>query len=152
MEFITITEAANLTSKSIQTIRRMIKRKRVQVRRQKTPQGFNYMVDRHSLEAYLQNRDSIMGNQTMSNVGTANASLPYSSNYERKHLGLNEQFFVREIERFTGTVEKLVAQNEKDKENFFGLIKTFQDRVVVLENQIRLLEAPKRRWWQTKVW
>lgn len=150
MEFITITEAANVTGKSIQTIRRMIKRKRVQVRRQKTPQGFNYLVDRQSLEAYLQNRDNQMNNQIMGMAG-GSAPLPYSS-LERKHGGIDESSFAREIDRFTNTIEKLVLQNEKDKENFFNLIKTFQERVSVLENQIKLLEAPKKRWWQKTIW
>lgn len=142
MEFITITEAANLTGKSIQTIRRMIKRKRIQVRRQKTPQGFNYMVDKYSLQAYLQNRDNQMNNQIMG-MAPQSTPLPYPPSYERGHAGLD---------RLTTTIEKLVSQNEKDKDSFFGLIKTFQERIGVLENQIKLLEAPKKRWWQTKVW
>lgn len=151
MEFITITEAANLTGKSIQTIRRMIKRKRIQVRRQKTPQGFNYMVDKYSLQAYLQNRDNQMNNQIMG-MGSASAPLPYSPSYERRHAGLDETIFAREIDQLTTTIEKLVSQNEKDKDSFFGLIKTFQERIGVLENQIKLLEAPKKRWWQKTIW
>lgn len=150
MEFITITEAANLTGKSIQTIRRMIKRKRIQVRRQKTPQGFNYMVDKYSLQAYLQNRDNQMNNQILG-MTSGSTPLPYQSS-ERKHGGLDESLFAREIDRLTNTIEKLVSQNEKDKDSFFGLIKTFQERIGILENQIKLLEAPKKRWWQMKVW
>lgn len=51
---------------------------------------------------------------------------------------------------FKDTVQKLIDQNDKDKENFFRLVKTFQDRIVVLENQVKLLAQPKKRWYQ--VW
>ena len=43
-EYISIQEAADLTGKSIQTIRRAIKTKKVEFKRRKTPQGFNYQI------------------------------------------------------------------------------------------------------------
>jgi site-specific DNA-cytosine methylase len=49
---------------------------------------------------------------------------------------------------FKDTVQKLIDQHEKDKENLFRLIKTFQDRVVVLENQVKLLAQPKKKWYE----
>lgn len=60
------------------------------------------------------------------------------------------EFFKKELSRLNSTIEKLISQNERDKENFFGLIGTFQERVVMLENHIRLLKAPKKkkRWWK----
>lgn len=123
MQLININEAAVLSGKSIQTIRRMIKQKKISVRRQKTPQGFNYLIDKDSLTQIVAD----------------------SQNTEREHRPITGEF-----ERFNATVQKLIEQNERDKENFFQLIKTFQDRVVSLENQIKLLEAPapRKRWWQ----
>ena len=48
-KFISIQESADLSSKSVQTIRRAIKSKKLKHRRQKTPQGFNYMVSYEAL-------------------------------------------------------------------------------------------------------
>ena len=146
MEYITLSQAANMTGKSVQTIRRMVKRKRVQIRRQKTPQGFNYLIDQNSLMLYLNSREANVNNQS-----SLPSSIP-SLSYERVHTGIDENVRARELERLTITIEKLITQGEKDKENFFSLIKTFQERVAVLENQIKLLEAPKPRWWQLKIW
>lgn len=129
MQLININEAATLSGKSIQTIRRMIKQKKITVRKQKTPQGFNYLVDKDSLTQ----------------------AIVSSQDIEREHRPITApsgEDFKAEAERFNSTIQKLIEQNERDKENFFQLIRTFQDRVGTLENQIKLLEAPKKRWWR----
>lgn len=51
--YISIQEAAVFSSKSLQTIRRLIKTNRVKYRRQETPQGFVYLVDQNSLKNFL---------------------------------------------------------------------------------------------------
>lgn len=142
MELITINDAATFSGKSIQTIRRMIKQKKVRVKRQKTPQGFNYLIIKGSLEEFI---NSHTQTATQPDVATQPDS--------REHRAIDPQFgdaFRAEMERFNTTTQKLIEQNQRDKENFFQLIKTFQDRVFALENQIKLLEAPARRWW--KIW
>lgn len=140
MELLTINEAASLSGKSIQTIRRMIKHKKVQVKRQKTPQGFNYLVIKETLLSYLSQASQL---NTQEDVD--------SQNLEREHRPINanyEEVFKGELERFGTTIQKLIEQNARDKENFFGLVKTFQDRVFTLENHIKMLEAPRKKWWQ----
>lgn len=140
MQLININEAAVISGKSIQTIRRMIKQKKISVKRQKTPQGFNYLIIKDSLVGYL-SRDT----QTI----TQEATITQATNRGHRPItSASEDDFEIKIERFNSTIQKLIEQNERDKENFFQLIKTFQDRVVSLENQIKLLEAPKKRWWQ----
>ena len=47
--YITIQEAAELSGKSIQTIRRAIKAKKLSSRKKKTPQGFNYSINKESI-------------------------------------------------------------------------------------------------------
>ena len=44
-DFISIKDASEISGKSIQTIRRMIKSKKIKFKKEKTPQGFNYLVD-----------------------------------------------------------------------------------------------------------
>ncbi|MFA5948478.1 MAG: hypothetical protein WC806_05975, partial [Candidatus Gracilibacteria bacterium] len=48
-KLISIQEASDISNKSIQTIRRAIKAKKIIYRRKKTPQGFNYLIDFDSL-------------------------------------------------------------------------------------------------------
>lgn len=140
MELLTINDAAKLSDKSIQTIRRMIKQKKVQVRKQKTPQGFNYLVVKGSLMEYLE-KISQMTTQPE----------PTIQAYTREHQPIMPDLtdhFKTEIDKFNSTIQRLIEQSSKDKENFFHLIRTFQDRVGVLETQIKLLEAPESSWWQ----
>lgn len=140
MQLITINEAAKLSGKSIQTIRRMIKQKKIQVKRHKTPQGFNYLIIKGTLEEHLEKNNQSITHLEPTIQGTI-----------REHRSVKDDYtteFKPEFERLGSTIQKLVDQNEKDKENFFGLIKTFQDRIFVLENHIKMLEAPRPRWWQ----
>lgn len=140
MELITINDAATVSGKSIQTIRRMIKQRKVRVKKQKTPQGFNYLIIKDSLADFLNAR-------TQANIQPD--STTQESDREHRHISTtSSEDFRSEIERFSTTIQKLIEQNQRDKENFFQLIKTFQDRVFALENQIKLLEAPARRWWK----
>lgn len=148
MELININEAAALSGKSIQTIRRMIKQKKVKVKKQTTPQGFNYLIIKESLFAIAQQPDQTTkqaGGQQLTSTRTT------SQTGDREHRPLDSLDFgliKSELGTFNSTIQKLISQSERDKENFFSLIKTFQDRIVMLENHIKLLEAPKKKWWQ----
>lgn len=150
MQLININDAATISGKSIQTIRRMIKQKKVQVKRQKTPQGFNYLIVKESLIEHL-NQSSQTPIQGAVNIQTDTQSNIQTD--EREHRPITstfEELFKAEVERFNVTIQKLIEQNERDKSNFFQLIKTFQDRVLNLEGHIKMLEQPKKSWW--KVW
>ncbi|MBT4384141.1 helix-turn-helix domain-containing protein [Candidatus Peregrinibacteria bacterium] len=49
-DFLTLGEAANILGKSPQTLRRMIKRGDLVAKRMKTPQGFQYMIDKSTFD------------------------------------------------------------------------------------------------------
>lgn len=139
--FLTIQEAATLTDKSVQTIRRAIKAKKVKARKKKTPQGYNFMIDKDSLVTTYELKKIF--DEQMKEKKKSRAKL---SKTPRK---LSKQYLTHEdLGIFKETVQKLIDQSEKDKENFFRLIKTFQDRIVVLENQVKLLDQPKKKWYQ----
>jgi len=160
MQLVTITEAATEAGKSIQTIRRMIKQRKIQVKRQKTPQGFNYLIVKDSLTAAMNAAASAVAASAANEAPiqevpdeAAPAAMhdaqpdihdvtATTQTIERDHR------IIAEFERFGSTINTLIEQNTRDKENFFQLIKTFQDRVITLENQIKLLEAPKSSWWK----
>ncbi len=176
-ELITIIQAAQISGKSIQTMRRMIKQKKLRVKKQKTPQGFNYLIVKTSLDELMNDAHSkaffndypstpVTQQQNPINQQTQERSAPIitqaeqATTYEmptqettREHRSINQELideFRGEVGKFNTTIQKMIEQSQSDKQNFFDLIKTFQDRVIVLENQIKQLEAPKPSWW--KVW
>lgn len=53
VQLITIQEAAKISQKSTQTIRRLIKTNKLKCKRRRTPQGFHYEVQKDSLAKYF---------------------------------------------------------------------------------------------------
>ena len=156
MELITINDAAEVSGKSIQTIRRMIKQKKIRVKRQKTPQGFQYFIIKESLLEFLAMASQMYSQEAMnSQSGSQSSGHSTNQNITREQRSLanttsqtDSQELKGGAERFAMTIQKFIEQNEKDKENFFQLIKTFQARNQELENQIKLLQAPPAAWWK----
>jgi hypothetical protein len=140
--FLSIQEAAEISDKSIQTIRRAIKSKKLKARKKKTPQGYNYMIEKDSLRKAFDLK-SIFNEQVKEKKEEQKDAI---SKTGRK---LSKQYLTKDdLGMFKDTVQKIIEQHEKDQENFFRLIKTFQDKVVVLENQVKLLAEPKKKWYQ----
>jgi len=141
-----------LSNKSIQTIRRAIKGKKLKARKSKTPQGYNYMVDRQSLVSIydLKNIDeSKLNKETTENENETKDTDELKTEVAKTQKKLSKQFITsEELGLFKETMQKLIDQHEKDKENLFRLIKSFQDRMIVLENQVKMLEAPKKKWYE----
>ena len=157
MELLTITQAAEQAGRSIQTVRRMIRQKKVEIKKRKTPQGFNYLITKTSLSHHLKEIEAATSHEKIrlpadyppTSRTTTRATTQQSESRQHKPLSAPIQDdYRKEVEKFTSTIQKLISQHERDKENFFGLIKAFQDRVVTLEDQIKLLKAPSGKWWQ----
>lgn len=188
---ITITDAASISGKSIQTIRRAIKAKKIKVKKQKTPQGFNYLIikdtlvecyqlggkselreipiERHADEPVIRldiqettgvigsgMGDQVgdrMGDAMGSNVSSNSASGANAELEKMRELALTERRI--EIARteaamkdLDGKIGSLVNTYSNEREQITQVLKDFKDRILVLENQIRLLQAPKKKWYQ----
>ena len=167
MQYISIQDAALQSGKSIQTIRRMVRANKVSARKERTPQGFVYLIDAQSLEQFARSHGNAARLHTGIHARVSAYQAPGQANVtDRAHVAdqtevnpraaqqqsevakAEENKFIGEIEKFNTTVQRLIEQNERDKENFFKLIQTFQERVQLLEEQIKMLEAPKKKWWQ----
>jgi len=156
--YITIQEAADLSRKSVQTIRRAIKAKKLKARKEKTPQGFNYKVEKASLaELY----GIMVGAEKISNVKPApqkeetkseeksvKKAEPKESKKEESSKDDEPTISKEDLLGFTQTVERLMNQHSEERQNFLRLITTLQEKIFVLENQINLLTAPKKKWYQ----
>ncbi len=53
-----------------------------------------------------------------------------------------------DFRNFSQTMERLLNQHSEERQNFLRLITSFQEKIVVLENQLNLLQAPKKSWYQ----
>jgi predicted transcriptional regulator len=135
----TIQEAAEVAGKSVQTIRRALKAKKLIAKKQKTPQGFNYLIGEKALfELYNVNRThgKIKGGPKL---GTAEQTSIVSEYATKDDLDGQKK-----------VLNKLVDDNRKDKDTFMRFVKVFQERFTALESQVKLLEEPgkKKRWFE----
>ena len=139
---ISIQEAADLSKKSIQTIRRAIKSKKLEFKKSKTPQGFNYMIDKESLcEVYELDSDS----QTQKEIKPPKNDLLSGLSKNTKNIPIEADDF----KGFVKTLENLLVQHNEERQNFLRLLNTMQEKIFVLENQLNLLKAPaEKRWYQ----
>lgn len=138
-----IQEAADLSNKSIQTIRRAIKSKKLKARKQKTPQGFNYLVNAESLCKVFKVKLAPDVKEVKSEV---KATPKKKAVAKKKDVYVN----VDDFRNLTKTLEKMVSQHSEERQNFVRLINTLQEKIFVMENQLNLLKSPAKKWYQ--VW
>ncbi len=190
-QYITIKDASELSGKSVQTIRRMIKSKKLKYRKDRTPQGFNYLIDFVSLQENSRISASaleqfVLANQNIASESDSQKVNPVSnssetvtqtkatSKVEAVDLDLrtpapqaeapvqpmqdlmpamqdrsHQQIVSYEpVKEFTDTMQKLIEQHGKEKENLFRLIETFQNKVISLENKIKVETNTKGNWFK----
>jgi hypothetical protein len=135
--FLTIQETAEMTGKSIQTIRRAVKSKKVTVKKKRTPQGFNYLIGKDSILKYYKIQASLFEREAGGIKDPA------------KTKGLTAEFAtIDDLKKFQKDIEMVLEEHKKEKESFMRFMKAFQERFVVMENQLKLLEQPKRHWYE----
>lgn len=144
-KFISIQESADLSNKSVQTIRRAIKSKKLKHRKQKTPQGFNYMVNYEAL-CTLYGIKSIPNVKVESKKEKIKLIKPKKSKEEGEGMYVTNDNF----RALTVSLEKMISQHSEERQNFIRLVDTLQEKIFVLENQLNLLQTPAKKWYQ--VW
>jgi len=140
-KLISIQEASDLSHKSIQTIRRSIKAKKIKFKKLKTPQGFNYLVDHASLCALF----SIPAQKETAVKAQKKAK---KENFAEKIPGKKIPLEKGDFASLAKTLERMVAQHADERQNFLRLMNSLQEKIFVLENQLNLLKEPKRHWYQ----
>lgn len=135
---ITIQEAASISGKSIQTIRRAIKSKKLVARKKKTPQGYNYTVNQDSVYKYYKIKADFGGRKS--------GGIKQTKIEER----LAEEFAtLADLKRIQKDMDELITEHKKAKDSFVRFMKAFQEKFAVMENQMKLLEEPdEKRWYQ----
>jgi len=136
-EYISIQESADLSNKSVQTIRRAIKAKKIKFKRRKTPQGFNYWISRSSIMEVYKIKEAAPKEVKKTTIKTPKSTTG-------KTITINSDDF----KSFAQTMEKLISQHNEERQSFLQLVNTLQERIFVLENQLNLLKAPKKNWYQ----
>lgn len=145
--YISIKDAAELSGKSVQTIRRMIKAKKLKFKKERTPQGFNYLLEAESVYSHfgVQRDDSTPEVTTVTNqtdiveaveakVKEEDTPIAPAVAQDRSHQKIVNYEPVKE---FNDTIQKIVDQHGKEKENLFKLIESFQNKVIHLETKLK---------------
>ncbi|MFC1615736.1 helix-turn-helix domain-containing protein [Patescibacteria group bacterium] len=151
--YITIQEAAKISKKSVQTIRRALKSRKLKHRKRKTPQGFNYMISRESLFDIYNLQPEII--EVVKKEDKSIKAETKEKNKEKKSDIVKKEDEVVQISSndfnsFKSAFEKMISNHSEERQNFLRLINTLQEKIFVLENQVNLLKAPQKRWYQ--VW
>lgn len=152
-EYITIQDAAELSNKSVQTIRRAIKAGKLKNRKRKTPQGFNYSIARESLSEFYglrleeKNLNQETVKETVSEEPKKKIKRPVELSEEKTTYAQENYITTDDFQAFTKTLEKLVSQHADERQNFLRLVNTLQEKIFVLENQLSLLGSPEKKWF-----
>lgn len=142
---ISIQEAADLSGKSIQTIRRAIKAKKLQAKKKDTPQGFSYSIDFDSLCRLYKVRvkDESVEAQAKKQIHDRKAKDSPIAGAEKIVVDTTD------FRSFVKTMEAIIEKHGEERKNFLKLVDTLQERIFVLENQLNLLKAPaSKKWFQ----
>lgn len=141
-QFISIQEAADLSKKSLQTIRRALKAKKLKFRKEKTPQGFNYLVNYEALcEFYGMKAEAGVKEETVSKKEKKVEKTEVVEEKRSKYVTTDV------FNDFSRTLEKIISQHTDERQNFIRLISTLQEKIFVLENQLNLLNSPSKKWF-----
>lgn len=156
-DFIDINLAASISGKSLQTIRRAIKAKRISARKKKTPQGFNYFISKQSVIDFFQIKNSSLKEipiENRSDVHDLNPASQLSSQAtghsdSQKSSSLSDVALnPAELKELKKMLQSLMTQYQKEREQIGSAITDLQGRLLIAENQVRLLSAPKKSWWK----
>lgn len=143
-DFITIQDAAAITNKSVQTIRRAIKSKKLKVKKERTPQGFNYLVNRDALFKLYKVKAAAAENTT------TNQTTSQPTKQKGKQKGEMSLYIkTEEMVEFHKTLQQITHDHAQERQNYLRLVQALQEKIVALENQFKLLqEAGSKRWFQ----
>lgn len=145
--YLSLQEAADLSKKSIQTIRRAIKSKRLKIKKSKTPQGFNYLVEKDSL-IYFYGMGNGVKDPGIVNENVVEENLVQEKVEEVKNE-VSEKMSIEtsDFKALIKTLESLLNQHNDERQNYLRLVNTLQEKIYVLENQLNLLKAPEKKWY-----
>ncbi|MFC1749336.1 hypothetical protein ACFL2V_11075 [Pseudomonadota bacterium] len=135
--YLSIQEASELSGKSIQTIRRAIKSRKLTSKKKKTPQGYNYQINKESVLKYYKIKAGKIEREAGGIKTGKSASKAVSKEYATQE----------DMKNIQTQIEKALNENQKERENFVRLMQAFQDKFIALENQLKLLEDPRSRKW-----
>ena len=147
-KFVSIQDASEISKKSIQTIRRAIKAKKLKFRKKKTAQGFNYLVSHDSLvETYKLRIETPVAEKVVKKA-EVKTEVKSEVKAEKKVETGEVAITTADFREFTKSLESMINQHADERQNFLRLVNTLQEKIFVLENQLNLLAEPKKKWYQ----
>ena len=150
--YITIKDASEISGKSIQTIRRLVKAKKVKFKRDKTPQGFNYLIDKTSFNDYYNiAREHAKVEKKAVEAKTNETEVSETAQPKETTKALAGKVEFEAAVEFNETLRHMIKQHSTEKESLFKLIDSFQGKVIALENRLKIETEKQNKPWY-KIW
>ena len=153
--FVSLKEASELSGKSVQTLRRAIKSRKIKAKRKKTPQGYNFLINQSSVIDFYKLKEKLFDRKQKGlkdDLGSQVDSRMTSQKAKKRSTKLfaftgNKYVTPADLAKFNKAFKEFVKQSSKEREEMFCLIKAFQEKMIVLENQVKLLESGSHKKW-----
>lgn len=146
-DFITIQDAASVSGKSVQTIRRAIKSKKLKVKKERTPQGFNYLINREAFFAFYKIENPSTANN---DIGVATTQATKRNNKKKTQKTDEMSLYIKreELMEFNKTLQHITHEHAQERQNYLRLVQALQEKITALENQFKLLqESTVKKWY-----
>lgn len=163
-------EAALVSGRSVQTIRRMVKFGQLRARRKRTPQGFQYMIDREHLLTFTRALAREIPEETEETETVRMRDVQEISPEQETAQKMNKETFSLVQQPETGktrkttatpmqaerdlllslhqTIRDLLEHQARERQQFLDLFKNLQERITFLEEQARTFQQKKKRWYE----
>lgn len=141
-DLITIQEAAEISNKSVQTIRRAIKNKKLKASRQKTPQGFSYLTSQSAVCALYKIKSPTTQTQEQTS-STSRSTKQKKVSKEKTETAIAKN----DMAEFNKTLQELIREHSQERQNYLRLIQVMQEKMMALENRLNLLQASNQKSW-----
>lgn len=158
-DFITIQEVARMMEKSIQTVRRMVKKGEISSQRVKTPQGFQYIVSRSDLAkmGYSEQKEMFSDSTIQTTIQHSidphvDAEKSNSTNQNEILISRTPKVVHRDAEKqsFDIQVPKIVVESHNERDELFAIIAGNHKEKIALykiieKMQDELIRSKKRK-------
>ncbi len=147
MEFLSIKDSAALTSKSESTIKRLVKEVQFSTKNKNDlVKKIKFDLLKNGSRKILINKDFLLNYFNIND-----ALLGQSDNLNSSNEPLSTSIDLRIIDILKGELDEKNKQIERLNSQISELIERQKEsNILLLDKSIKLLDAPKKRWWQKK--
>lgn len=142
-DFLTLEEVAKVLDKSVQTVRRLIKKGELAAKRTKTPQGFQYVVNREEIFSNLDTKKPILPQQEERKSSLTNQTQILTSQNDFEALIENDFYAIDRNSSFPSPsspsneqLMKIIELQHKENVMLIHILERSQDELYKLQAEL----------------